>query len=227
MIDRPFPSYFGGKAGNGTYQTIINNIPQCDVFIDAMVGNGGVVCNLNLPGITVINDIDSRIIDAYNINHEHNVVKENLHVLDLIAKYDNNGHGTVFYFDPPYLMSSRKSVKRQYRYEWNLCDHKAFIARALTVRSYCMISHYPCPLYDEAFKDWNRITFQSFTRQGMATERIYFNYEIPTVLQDYRYIGKDFTDRQRIKRKISRTIKKLQALPAVERNAILNQLENG
>jgi hypothetical protein len=48
----------GGKAGNGTYQAIINHIPKCDVFIDAMVGNGGIFFNLNLPALTVINDID-------------------------------------------------------------------------------------------------------------------------------------------------------------------------
>lgn len=224
MIDRPFPSYFGGKAGNGTYQTIINNIPQCDVFIDAMVGNGGVVCNLNLPGITVINDIDAGIIANYINNGRDIIIKENMHVADLIDAYDDWCRYTVFYFDPPYLMSSRKSQVARYRYEWSLADHKAFLTKVLTVKSNCMISHYPCHLYDQELRGWNKITYQSMTRHGLATECLYFNYPVPTILQDYRYIGRDYIERQRIKRKINRTIKKLQALPAIERNAIIDAI---
>lgn len=226
MLQQPFNSYFGGKSGNGTYQTIINNIPKCHVFIDAMVGNGGIVCNLNLPDLTVINDIDTGIIGKYNIDRSYNIIKENLHYRDLIVKYNYLSHGAVFYFDPPYLKSTRKSQINVYKFEWSVSDHEEFISLAHKVESNCMISHYPCPLYDESFKNWNQITFQSITRQGTATERIYFNYEVPTILQDYRYIGKNYIDRQRIKRKINREIKKLQSLPAVERNAIIEAINS-
>ncbi len=56
-MNKPFKSYNGGKAGNGTYQQIINYIPKHDVFVDAIVGNGGIFFNLNLPGLTIINAV--------------------------------------------------------------------------------------------------------------------------------------------------------------------------
>lgn len=88
-----------------------------------------------------------------------------------------------------------------------------------------MVSHYPCDLYNEGLAGWRTLDYQSMTRKGLRTERLYMNYPAPNKLQDYRYIGKDFTDRQRIKRKIDREIKKLHRLPALERNAILQALQ--
>ena len=63
-----------------------------------------------------------------------------------------------------------------------------------------MISYYPCSLYDRYLRGWNHFDFQSMTRNGMAAERIYINYSKPHILQDYRYLGYGFKDRQRIKR---------------------------
>ena len=45
----PFKSYNGGKGGSGTYQSIINYIPKCSIYVDAFAGNGGVFFNLKLP----------------------------------------------------------------------------------------------------------------------------------------------------------------------------------
>jgi hypothetical protein len=50
------------------------------------------------------------------------------------------------------------------------------------------------------------------------------NYPEPKELHDYSLLGKDRTDRQRIKRKIERHVKRLQALSVLERKAILNAL---
>ena len=219
---KPFSSYNGGKAGNGTYQNIINHIPKCNVFIDAMVGNGGILFNLKLPGLTVINDIDSGVIEKYDIQHFENIIIENFDYRSIIAKYDcDRSYNIFFYFDPPYLKSSRKSQKDLYRYEWNESQHIEFLSLTNTVKSNCMISHYPCELYDNYLKGWKTFDFQSTTRNGTATERIYMNYEKPTILQDFRYLGKDYIDRQRIKRKVQRFIKKLETLPDDERTAIL------
>lgn len=222
-MNRPKPTYNGSKAGNGTYQNIINFIPKCDVFIDAMVGNGGIVCNLKYPSYTIINDIDAGVIDGFDADG-HGITKENLCVLDLIDKYDQRFTNAFFYFDPPYLKSTRKNQKSLYRHEWDLEDHQKFIAKVLTVKNNCMISHYPNAWYAEAFEKWNQHLFWSTTRNGRALECIYMNYEAPSILQDYRYLGKDFTDRQRIKRKIARWLKNLDAMPEVERAALLRSI---
>lgn len=220
---KPFSTYNGGKAGNGTYQNIINHIPQCDTFIDAMVGNGGIFFNLNLPAVTVINDVDRAVIDRYNdASVAPGIIVENDDYAGIIDKYDVLGRKVFFYFDPPYLIETRRSSKRLYNYEWSEEDHVRFLEKALIVKSNVMISHYPCKLYNKYLKGWNYFDFQSITRNGIATERIYMNYPKPHILQDYRYLGTDFRDRQRIKRKITRFINKLETLPISERTGILS-----
>lgn len=131
---KPYATYNGGKAGNGTYQTIINHIPKCDVFIDAMVGNGGIFFNLNLPAITVINDIERSLIDRYNDTSATTaVIIECGDYTGIIAKYDEWRHKVFFYFDPPYLFETRKSPKRLYKHEWNEADHIKFLRLAVKV----------------------------------------------------------------------------------------------
>ena len=230
-MNKPFKTYNGGKAGNGTYQKIINHIPKCDVFVDAMVGNGGIFLNLNLPQITVINDIDTSVIDKYNKvlidkhnyeGHNKNIIVENIDYRSLIDKYDDVRSKVCFYFDPPYLMETRKSNKKLYTFDWELKHHENFLLRAVTVKSNVIISHYPCDLYDKYLNGWYMHDFQSMTRNGLRTERIYMNYPKPYILQDYRYLGSDYRDRQRIKRKINRFISKLDGLPTEERTGILS-----
>jgi len=224
-MKKPFETYNGGKAGNGTYQQIINHIPKCDVFVDAMVGNGGIFYNLALPALTHINDIDPLVIAKHDVSScATKIIKSNVDYKSLIVKYSGNT-GTVFmYFDPPYLFETRKSQKPIYRHEWADQDHHVFLAAACIAEFNVMISHYPCPLYDETLKGWYTHDFQSMTRQGLRTERIYMNYAPPVILQDFRYIGKDYRERQRIKRKIERHINRLEKMPADERTAILSSI---
>lgn len=220
---KPFKTYNGGKAGNGTYQQIINHIPKHDVFIDAMVGNGGILFNLSLPGLTVINDIDGSIIQKYKFNgYSTAVIVENDDYAGIIDKYDDVIRKVFFYFDPPYLKETRKSQKDLYKFEWEESNHTRFLTMATTVKSDVMISHYPCALYDSFLKGWKTHDFESQTRNGKAIERIYMNYSKPEVLQDYRYLGKDYRERQRIKRKIQRQLQKLKDMPADERTGILS-----
>ena len=67
--------------------------------------------------------------------------------------------------------------------------------------------------------------YNSYDRTGeLRIECLYCNYPAPEELHDYRYLGENFTERQRIRRKIIRHIKKLKNLPVLERNAILEAL---
>ena len=85
---KPLTTYDGGKAGNGKYQNIINHIPKCDTFIDAMVSNGGIFFNLNLPTLTVINDIKKSVIDRYIHASAHSTVVENKNYAGIIKRCD-------------------------------------------------------------------------------------------------------------------------------------------
>ena len=63
------------------------------------------------------------------------------------------------------------------------------------------------------------------TRAGRtATEWLWFNFPAPVALHDYRYLGEDFRERERIKRKKQRWVNRLHTMPTLERRALLNAI---
>lgn len=234
MINQPFSTYNGGKSGHGTFQQIINLIPPFTKFIEGMAGNAGIVAHINSADPVVINDIDAGIIAAWaatiaesNYAAAYNITLENLHYLDLIAKYDcARSEQVFFYFDPPYLKDTRKSTQDLYKYEWSIEDHLEFLSAAVTVQSNCMISCYQNEMYQEHLSSWSQHSFNSTTRHGSALETIYFNYEIPATLADYSYLGNTHTQRQQIKRMVARWEAKFKALPTHQRELIFQKLSH-
>ena len=83
-----------------------------------------------------------------------------------------------------------------------------------------ILSGYPSALYDGMLEDLNCVALQAMTWGGPRTEKLWYNYDIDRV-HWATYAGKDFTDRQRIKRKAERWARNYQALPAAERLALL------
>jgi len=218
-------NYPGSKGAAGAFQKIISEIPRCDRFIESMCGSALISSKIKGVANIVINDIDGSLIDKINItagNPRSTVKKEKSNYVDLIDKYDNAGSKTVFYFDPPYLLETRSYQGQLYKFDWKKQDHKKFIAKVLTVKSNCMISHYPCSMYERAFKKWRKIYFNSMTRAGLRKECLYMNFQQPSLLLDYTYVGNDFIDRQRIKRKVEKLITRLNGLGGQERAAILS-----
>jgi hypothetical protein len=89
-----------------------------------------------------------------------------------------------------------------------------------------MISGYWSELYDCELKDWRSISFQAMTRGGfVATEWLWMNYPEPFELHDYSFLGENFRERERIKRKKARWTERLKSMPALERFAILSVIE--
>ena len=80
-------------------------------------------------------------------------------------------------------------------------------------------------LYNDMLAGWNVLTFEAMTRGGSkSTEWVWFNYPNPTELHDYSYLGSTFRERERIKRKRNRWVNRLLSIPKLERNALLNAL---
>ncbi|AGA34480.1 phage DNA methylase [Thioalkalivibrio nitratireducens DSM 14787] len=61
------------------------------------------------------------------------------------------------------------------------------------------------------------------SRVGCRTEKLWFNFT-PDRVHWPRYAGKNFTDRQRIKRKAASWGERYRAMPAAERLAVLSAL---
>lgn len=119
-----YSNYFGGKSGNGTYQTIINHIPPHDVFYSLYLGNCGITRNIKPAMLNVLNDLDSRVIDRwresvlpsnYALYNEPaiNILKAMQDGFYLQKSFERG----FIYLDPPYRKSSRKSQADIYKYE--------------------------------------------------------------------------------------------------------------
>lgn len=234
--------YPGGKAGSGVYQRIISQMPPHEVYVEPFLG-GGAVMRMKRPaqwnyGV----DIDSRVVAMAAALADND---EWISVLSQLSWADGGDPGykfevgdavqwlqnrrgwtrTLVYCDPPYLMSTRSSKRQMYRYELEEPGHIALLDVAVRLPCLVMISGYPSKLYDGRLSTWRVVRYRTMTRGGrMAGECLWCNFPEPTELHDYRYLGRDFRERERIARKRRRWLARLSAMPMLERAALVAAL---
>ncbi len=231
-IPAPYKRYNGGKAGQGTYQKIINFIPPCEEYYELMVGNGGIVRNLLLPCFVWINDLDKTVIDKWNVvlkknrmYRNGNFIVTNKDAIQLLEQLLEKDRTSFIYLDPPYKHETRKGGSTPlYKFEWQTKDHIKFLKLVHNCTCSVMISHPKDELYSKYLKGWYTFDFQSMTSQGLMWDRIWMNYPPPVLRQDYRYLGKNYREREIISRKVKRHVAKINALPEVQQVAILSAL---
>lgn len=133
------------------------------------------------------------------------------------------------YLDPPYPLESRRSQQPLYRFEMTTEQHVLLLQTAIALPCPVILSSYPNALYDEWLLDrpgWRKVTFKTRTRRGPATEVLWLNYPPPTELHDYRYVGRDKRERERIRRKVLTWVRGIRRLPGHEGGAILDALRD-
>jgi len=100
--------------------------------------------------------------------------------------------------------------------------HERLLKTILDIPAMVMISGYYSEMYMDLLPGWRTATFQAMTRAGtMATEWVWMNFPPSLELHDYRYLGRNFRERERIKRKKLRWIARLQRMTSLERHAIM------
>jgi site-specific DNA-adenine methylase len=231
-MNKPFKSYNGGKESDGTYQKIINLMPPHDIYIEAFLGNGAIFRNKKPAFISSIGiDLDTAVFLEWQyiqpagltlINTDAIRWLENFATMASIFK--KIGARSLIYLDPPYPKQSRKNQKDLYKHEMDTPGHTKLLNVARSIDANVIISSYPNELYNQVLKDWNTIEFTATTRGGTATEKVWYNYQTPTELHDYQYIGNDYREREQLKGIVSRNVTKFKRLPAVQRNAIIHEL---
>lgn len=87
-----------------------------------------------------------------------------------------------------------------------------------------MISGYESSLYLEYLSDWSSHSFQAKTHSGTAIEWVWMNYSQPKELHDYQFLGDNFRERERIKKRTKRWLSRLKKLPTLERQALLSAI---
>ncbi len=217
-------AYPGGKNGAGVFQKIINQMPPHDVYIEPFLG-GGAVMDAKRPALRNIGiDIDSDVIEG---RHGDTITAINADAIsflpELVREVSKDGARVLVYADPPYLGSARVSARPIYQHEMlSEEEHLEFLSMVKSLGCMVMVSGYESELYARELEGWRSVTFQAMTRGGFpATEWLWMNFPEPFELHDYRYLGENFRERERIKRQQARWRNRLEKMPALERYAIL------
>ena len=209
-------SYFGSKATSGLCQPIIALMPPHDTYIETHLG-GGAIMKRKPPALRNIGiDLDARALARFACDYSVEKIHGCAH--RFLAEYPFAGR-ELLYCDPPYLKHTRTSGRR-YRFDYEERDHIELLALLKRLPCQVILSGYPSALYDEWLGDWQTLELQVMNQAGVRTEKLWLNFT-PERLFWAGYAGRNFTDRQRIKRKAESWARRYQALPRAERLAVL------
>lgn len=198
--------YDGGKGAMGVAQWIINQIPPHRLYIEPFLG-GGAVLRLKKPAcssIVIERDGDclaewSRV--GWPQLPDLRVIPGD--AISWLEKIKLTGDEFI-YCDPPYLFSTR-SGGAVYKHELSDAEHRRLLSILKRLRCSIAISGYWSPLYARLLADWRTSQFKTSKRNHARSEEwLWMNYPEPVALHDYRYLGKNFRERERIKRKKNR-----------------------
>lgn len=228
-------SFDGGKNGDGVYQAIINQMPPHRRYVELFLGSGAILRKKRPAQTNLAVEIDPATLGA--VKPELSSVLGLTVFNECALQWLRGDWGriaaapdTLIYADPPYLLSTRSCQRDLYRHEFGSeADHRALLGLLDRIDAMVILSGYASSLYSEFLTapKWRTVKFIAGSRGGPREEILWCNFPAATELHDYAFLGKDFTDRQRIARKIHRWKMKLKNLPALERHAILASLALG
>ncbi len=223
IVDKNYP---GHKSINGDFQKIINEIPKCDVFCELFAGSSAVYSKMTTPpGLVVLNDKSIAVCDWLEMNRPAGVVTNTCYRSCLDNLIEWIPETVVVFADPPYLHETRPNNTELYEHEFTPGDHVAFLGYMRSSPFMCIIIHPECELYNETLRDWRSVPVKIRYHRKTSHERIWMNFDIPKQLQDISYVGDNRTKRQGLKRKLSRLLLKLEALPPSEQQFIITALQ--
>jgi len=191
-------------------------MPPHDIYIETHLG-GGAIMKRKPPALSNIGiDIDPRALSQFDCGYPVQLVNRCAH--RFLADYDYQGYELI-YSDPPYLKHTRTSGRR-YRFDYEEQNHIELLELLKTLPCNVILSGYPSALYDDLLGGWRTLELQVMNQGGVRTEKLWFNFT-PDRVHWASYAGKNFTDRQRIKRKAANWGRRYQGLPRAERVAVL------
>lgn len=213
-------SYPGGK-GN-CFHHIINQMPPHDLYVEPFLGGGSVFLNKRPAAMSLISDVDPDVVASFrssNVINAGSVVLSCSPASSALASLQAT-ISTVVYLDSPYVHSTRAD-KNLYRFEMTDSGHAAILGVARSLPCMILISGYRSALYDSILHDWRRVDFYNQTRNGRVLESLWCNFPEPEALHDYALLGSNARAREIIIRQQRRWKARLDALPNLERMAML------
>jgi site-specific DNA-adenine methylase len=229
-------SYPGGKAGSGVYQQIINQIPPHTIYIEPFLGGGAVLLHKRSAVASIGIDCDTEVVNWWSSRLAKNgelvdrlpgaTIIHGDAISFLKKRSWTDKEFEFVYCDPPYLFETRSSKGRIYPHEFGDIDqHTQLLTLLLSLPCSVAISGYWSSLYADMLANWRSIHYQTRTRGGSTvTEYLWMNYPEPKELHDYRYLGENFRQRERLKRIRTRWLARLGRMDALERYAMLEAI---
>ena len=209
-------AWYGSKATTGLAQAIVSAMPPHDVYVEAFLG-GGAIMKRKPPAVRSIGiDLCRRAIDGFRC--EYPVELRHGCALRFLGAFPFQGRELV-YCDPPYVQSTRRGPRR-YRFDYADEDHVELLGILKSLPCQVMLSGYPSRLYDELLADWRSLEVQVNNQACVVTEKLWLNFG-PGRPHWHACAGRNFTDRQRIRRKAESWARRYRRMPPGERLAVM------
>jgi len=210
-------AYPGGKGR--TYQHVINVMRPHSRYIETHLGAGAVMRNKRPAKVNIGIELDQRVVERWariarpDVKIIHGDAMQILTCLTVDA-------GDLIYCDPPFHPATRRRP-RSYRHDLSAADHERLLDVLAGLRCDVVLSGYANELYERRLVGWTRTDFQTRTHAGAVTESIWTNFQPGSVLHDYRFVGSNFRERERFRRRAGRLVGELGRAAELELNAAL------
>ena len=134
----------------------------------------------------------------------------------------------LIYCDPPYLRSTRSHQLNYFRHEFaDETQHRDLLSLLVTLPALVMISGYQNDLYDDVLHGWRKLLIPTVKRNGeRSTEVVWMNFQEPITFHDTRYLGKNFRERERLKRKKQRWLHRLSTMNTLDKAVLLDAIND-
>jgi len=203
-------------------------MPPHHTYIETHLGGGNVLERKRPAARNIGLDVAGSVIDVWRDRIpglSFSLELARVDAAEFLRSFPFDG-GELVYCDPPYLHSTRRTLDL-YEHEYTEVQHVDLLETIVTLPCPVIISGYASSLYREMLQDrhgWRCVEFPNTTRRGRVIECAWTNRGPVEYLHDSRYAGATFRERERIKRKRQRWLRRFAAMPAGERQVVLEAL---
>lgn len=226
--------WIGTKSGSGVWQRIISEMPPHDVYLEPFAGTGKIGITKKQARSTIFIDSDPAAPIFMAIPPEASpnpsmrsrtaIVGDAISwILSLKPMITDRW---LLYVDPPYLMTVRSTKQRYYKNEFHTdAQHKQLLSLLLTLPAGIIISGYDSELYNEMLSGWRKIYIPTVKRSGArAIEVLWMNFPECIAYHDIRYVGKNYRERERVKRKKIRWMNRLKNMDRIDKAVLIDAI---
>jgi DNA adenine methylase len=214
--------YPGGKGK--IFHHVINLLPPHTTYVESHLGGGAVLRHKKPSTKTIAIDRDPEVIKLWREKFPHLATYIQGDAVEFLASYPFC-RDDVLYCDPPYLARTRRRAT-VYRFDYQDDDHERLLKVLQGLPCHVLLSGYSSDMYRKQLASWNTYSFTAKAHDGLRLETLWFNYGLPNRLHDPRFLGRNFHERENIRRRLARLQQRISSLSPQEQHIISDWLSN-